>query len=373
MSVCRTHRRLHFCLSRLRLDDATFPKTQPRPHVTNFCDNYFVNFPKLASTTANTTPEPAAPEVEEESAPAPTEKHTPTAASTLQSLITSGAIPDPTQLAIFKSPNAHSSTPRPAPTPDTELAPPSQKLHITPEDRAALLSGKPVRKGEGPTRVLLTPNGDYVKNLTEEEEERYLQLQESLAKQSGATTFVGGKQGMGNNGFSLIGGRAVPNGPPSFFPSPTSTLDPVSKIQRDEALSYINQYVLPSLSTNSQLEKALNANANMLDVPAWGTGGSGESSGEFLEIGVNESGNGMSWNGVSLLGFGEAEQALGMARKETEGIEKKLASNTRSSPSTESRDFGKVGFQQKAFREPATYKRTILKNGLRQRFKTFLP
>lgn len=277
-----------------------------------------------ASTTANTTPEPAAPEVEEESAPAPTEKHTPTAASTLQSLITSGAIPDPTQLAIFKSPNAHSSTPRPAPTPDTELAPPSQKLHITPEDRAALLSGKPVRKGEGPTRVLLTPNGDYVKNLTEEEEERYLQLQESLAKQSGATTFVGGKQGMGNNGFSLIGGRAVPNGPPSFFPSPTSTLDPVSKIQRDEALSYINQYVLPSLSTNSQLEKALNANANMLDVPAWGTGGSGESSGEFLEIGVNESGNGMSWNGVSLLGFGEAEQALGMARKETEGIEKKL-------------------------------------------------
>lgn len=290
-----------------------------------------------SATTINTTLEPAVPEVEEE--PVSSEKHTPTAASTLQDLIASGDITDPTQLAIFKNPSA--GTPRFIP--DTEIQPQGQKLTITPEDRAALLAGKPVRKyGDGQIRIMLTPNGDYVRNLSAEEEERYLQLQAQLAAHAGAASFVSTKH-TATNGFTLIGGRAVPNGPPSFFPT-DGKLDPVSKIQRDEALSYINQYVLPSLSTNSQLEKALNANANVLDMPAWGTGTGTASNNNssssnsnnsdeqsFLDFGI---GSGVAVEGsgsaaskvpsVSLLGLSEAEAAMQIARKETDAMEKKL-------------------------------------------------
>jgi CCR4-NOT transcription complex subunit 4 len=184
---------------------------------------------------------------------------------------------------------------------------------------------------------MLTPNGDYVRNLSPEEEERYLQLQANLAESAGPASFISGKHNA-SNGFTLIGGRAVPNGPPSFFPAPAGTippLDPVSKIQRDEALSYINQYVLPSLSTNKQLENALNANA-LDNFPSWG--GSEEAgvlaSGidgmtAHFAVGGNSADGGIGGGGrplgnVSLLGCREAESAMVAARKEAEGIEKRL-------------------------------------------------
>ena len=40
---------------------------------------------------------------------------------------------------------------------------------VTPEEHEMLLSGQPVRKMIDGCRVLLTPNGDCVRNLTEEE------------------------------------------------------------------------------------------------------------------------------------------------------------------------------------------------------------
>jgi CCR4-NOT transcription complex subunit 4 len=234
----------------------------------------------------------------------------------------------------------------------------NQKLTITPEDRAALLSGKAVHKvNEGPHRIMLTPNGDCVRNLTPEEEQRYLELQARIAQANGPSAFYSAKH-HASIGFTLIGGRAVPNGPPSFFPSfnnTTAAMDPVSKIQRDEALSYINQYVLPSLSTNSQLEKALNANAldtELLragDASAWaswaidpatphptssdGTYGSADREG-ILATGLEsmtshfaiggDLNRGQPLGNVSLLSLPDAESALQMARKETEGFEKKL-------------------------------------------------
>ncbi|TVY82253.1 General negative regulator of transcription subunit, partial [Lachnellula suecica] len=186
-----------------------------------------------AVATANTTPEPAITEVEEEGLPA--DKPVPTPLSTLQELTASGVIQDPAQLAIFKNPSAGARFQL-----DTELQSQGQKLTITPEDRTALLAGQPVRKnGDGQTRIMLTPNGDYVRNLNKEEEDRYLALQAHIAEQAeiaGATAFVSTKHNA-NNGFTLIGGRAVPNGPPSFFPAAIGSiapLDPVSKIQRDE-------------------------------------------------------------------------------------------------------------------------------------------
>jgi CCR4-NOT transcription complex subunit 4 len=186
-------------------------------------------------------------EVEEEAS----DKPIPTVVSIFQDLVKSGALGDVNALSLLRQPSysyRHQETP-------IDMQSANQKLTITPEDREALLKGRPVHKvKEGPHRIMLTPNGDCVRNLTPEEERRYLELQARLAKANGPTAFYSTKH-HASNGFTLIGGRAVPNGPPSFFPALNSTntpMDPVSKIQRDEALSYINQYVLPSLSTNSQ-------------------------------------------------------------------------------------------------------------------------
>lgn len=291
------------------------------------------------------TPEPVStiPEAEEE----PPEKPAPTPASILQDLLSSGFIQDLANLSFLKSPV--SSNRNQDHQIDLQSAMP--KLIITSEDRAALLAGRPVRKNlDGPNRILLTPNGDCVRNLTPEEEDQYLALQATIAKEAGPAAFFSAKH-HANGGFTLIGGRAVPNGPPAFFPHATNTMDPVSKIQRDEALTYINQYVLPSLSTNSQLEKALNANA--LDAegmrssesaswPSWendssvphpeGTNGATQEG--ILASGLEsitahfavgkDTDRGQPLGNVSLLSLGDAENAMQLARKETEGLEKRL-------------------------------------------------
>jgi CCR4-NOT transcription complex subunit 4 len=329
------------------------------------------------------TPElsPAIHEEEDE----PTEKPIPTPASVLQDLISAGLIPNASSLNLLKNPSLsfkHQDT-----LPEANAIP---KLTITAEDRAALLAGHPVHKNaEGPNRMMLTPNGDCVRNLTDEEERRYLELQTRIAKEAGPSSFFSAKHHPAS-GFTLMGGRAVPNGVPSYFPflddrnegvvgtllgkDSVPMMDPVSKIQRDEALSYINQYVLPSLSTNSQLERALNASGGGMEVEgilrggdpvAWGewehprgnihpgavpppgafdviqgprigddgtlTAGGLESmtahftlTGREGATGGNASGNGQPLGNVSLLTLSEAETAMQMARKETDVLEKKL-------------------------------------------------
>jgi CCR4-NOT transcription complex subunit 4 len=276
----------------------------------------------------------------------------PTPATILEELISTEVIPDVNHLAFLKPPPSSVKFPTVA---ETESQGPLQKLIITPEDRATLLAGEPVHKNRGTAHpTMLTPNGDYVRYLTPDEEERYLQLQDQLAEEAGPSAFVSAKH-HASNGFTLIGGRAVPNGPPSFFPTPKGNgiaLDPVSKIQRDEALSYINQYVLPSLSTNSQLEKALNANAldaemlrstDPLSFPSWGNDPAGPRAGSshdgssqegILATGLEgmtahfavgrDGDSGRPLGNVSLLSLPEAESGMQAARKEAEVIEKKL-------------------------------------------------
>lgn len=305
-----------------------------------------------AKATRPPTPEPV-PIVTEQEDEEPTEKPLPTPATILQELVSAGILADINNLSFLKPPAVNFRSQEPP----IDMQNANPKLTITAEDRAELLAGKPVHKsGEGGSRIMLTPNGDCVRNLTPEEEKRYLDLQARIAEEAGATAFFSAKH-HASNGFTLIGGRAVPNGPPPFFPllSHGSTpMDPVSKIQRDEALSYINQFVLPSLSTNSQLEKALNANAldaEMLrssETPTWATWGNDPAAprpedGDGL-YGTHHEGilatglehmtahfaigkdidRGKPMGNVSLLSLTEAETAMQMARKETENLEKKL-------------------------------------------------
>jgi len=290
------------------------------------------------------------------------EKPIPAPASVLSDLVSSGLLPDPNKLIVFKSPVGFNQ--RLELSEDFQDV--DQKLIITEEDRAALQAGKPVHKiGQGSSRIMLTPNGDCVRNLTPAEEERYLELQSRILGDAGPATFIPPRHTV-SGGFALIGGRAVPNGPPAYFP-PVDTLaarlDPVGKIQRDEALSYINQFVLPSLSTNSQLERALNANAldaEMLrpnDIGAWGTATTNHTSGgveahieqsgvpdrsysvatydnSILATGLQsmtahfalgqENGRTQPLGNVTLLSLEDSEKALQSAKKETEKLEKSL-------------------------------------------------
>lgn len=304
--------------------------------------------------------EPPAPTVE--TIDETSDRPVPTPSAVLQDLLSHGEVPQPDKLAVLRPPMGYNQRAGfQGDLPDLD-----HKLVITEEDRAALLSGRPVHKVvQGSHRIMLTPNGDCVRNLTPTEEERYLELQSRIFQESGPAAFVPARHNA-SNGFTLIGGRAVPNGPPAFFPPVDGSLtipplDPVSKIQRDEALSYINQYVLPSLSTNSQLERALNANALDTEMlrpndtqswPNWGTGQSGNNaasqenrSGQEGPYGGNrqdgilasglesmtahfavgrESSRGQPLGNVTLLSLSDSETAMQSAKKETEKLEKSL-------------------------------------------------
>lgn len=221
----------------------------------------------------------------------------PTPASVLHDLQEARLAPDGVEsLAFFKSVStqldkwrndANSGSLRDLATKNTMT--PTKSI-VTEDDQTALLAGKPVRKVVDGVRILLTPNGDCIRNLSEEEEDRFLELQHLVAESAASpAAFVSPRHESGG-GFSLIKGRAVPNGPPSYFPPAPGAFpsDPVNKIQREEAIYYINQYVLPRLNLNARemsLPKAMSswttdprgtaaqAAANLSSVAPWLYGG----------------------------------------------------------------------------------------------------
>ncbi|KAI1178011.1 hypothetical protein F4777DRAFT_576562 [Nemania sp. FL0916] len=131
--------------------------------------------------------------------------------------------------------------------------PPTLKTIVTKEDEEKLNAFQPVRKKVNDHAVLLTPNGDCLLNLMPEEEDSFLELQERLRADSIRPTAFSAPRYSPASGFSLVKNRAVPNGPPSFFPLGPDNYpsDPVGKMHREEAISCINQHVLPSLNLGS--------------------------------------------------------------------------------------------------------------------------
>jgi CCR4-NOT transcription complex subunit 4 len=221
-------------------------------------------------------------------------------------------------------------------------------------DLTALKAGRPVRKQfhvDG-SRMLITPNGDCIRGLTAEEEDAFLELQAAIADTAEHPgSFVAPRHQSGSGAFSLIKGRAVPNGRPNIFPATTQpqSQDPIGKLQREDALSYINQYVLPRLNlgaTNVGWPKgaalrqdAAAASLNSLAPYFYGpdaAAGVGiysapdgkdfapSSSSAFTpgEDGLRCGGPGMS--GMPLMSVEDAEAALMAARKETDKLEKGL-------------------------------------------------
>ncbi|CAM1505711.1 Fc.00g113480.m01.CDS01 [Cosmosporella sp. VM-42] len=225
---------------------------------------------------------------------------------------------------------------------------------IQDEDLVALRAGKPVRKQfhvDG-SRMLITPNGDCIRGLTTDEEDAFLELQAAIAATAeNPGAFVAPRHQPGSGAFSLIKGRAVPNGRPNIFPATAQpqSQDPIGKLQREDALSYINQYVLPRLNlgaTNmgfpkgtSPTKDAAAASLNSLAPYFYGPDAAagvgiysppdgaramqdfGSASMQSEEGGKNA---GMGVGGMPLMSVEDAEGALSAARRETEKLEKGL-------------------------------------------------
>ncbi|QUC16424.1 uncharacterized protein UV8b_00665 [Ustilaginoidea virens] len=227
---------------------------------------------------------------------------------------------------------------------------------IQDEDLAALRAGKPVRKQfhvDG-SRMLITPNGDCIRGLTSEEEDDFLNLQAAIAATAeNPGSFVAPRHQPGSGAFSLIKGRAVPNGRPNIFPTSAQpqAQDPIGKLQQEDALSYINQYVLPRLNLDaanmgfpkgaSPLRDAAAASLNALAPYFYGpdaaagvgiysapdgaramqdfSPGGGAPAADVSKIGPT---NGLG--GISLMSVEDAEVRLAAARKETDKLEKGL-------------------------------------------------
>lgn len=241
------------------------------------------------------------------SSDASTPRTLPTPASVLHDLQTSGMAPDnlesltffkPVTVQLDKSRNDGHGAGFRDQAAKNSMTP--TKSIVTEDDQASLLAGKPVRKVMDGTRILLTPNGDCIRNLHSDEEDRFLELQQLVAEATASpAAFVSSRHEAGG-GFSLIKGRAVPNGPPSYFPPAPGAYpsDPVNKIQREEAIYYINQYVLPRLNLNARdmsLPKAMStwttdprgaaaqaAAANLSSVAPWLYGGIGSPASSHL-------------------------------------------------------------------------------------------
>lgn len=221
--------------------------------------------PVLDQNKTVATPEPSSPhETTSIGMPDPAEEQTQDPAENpktmpdvvFQDLVRNRITAGPEHLALFKTLGDSSARgERNTAAAETTSPPPSTKNIVTEQDHATLLAGQPLHKIVDGHRILITPNGDCLRNLTEVEEETYLFYQKRVALAADRPdTFVAPRHQPRAGGFSLVKGRAVPNGPPSFFPPHPSASqrlfsdDPVNKLQREEAISYINQFVLPRLN-----------------------------------------------------------------------------------------------------------------------------
>ncbi|KAI0169352.1 hypothetical protein GGR52DRAFT_574574 [Hypoxylon sp. FL1284] len=290
----------------------------------------------------------------------------------LRSLVESGSISDAEQVSFFKTIQGYRSE-LTGSIPTT--LPPTLKAIVTKEDEDKLNAFQPVRKTVNGHTVLLTPNGDCLLNLTESEAERFLELQDRLRADSLSATAFAAPRHAPATGFSLMKNRAVPNGQPSYFPAGPDNYpsDPVGKMHREEAISCINQHVLPSLDLSGYKAGASGPNAgrnlNLQQLAPWicppadnnseaarlvsapppegweqggvalGAGGLGYTYNVFDYDGSNSNSNNDSVSGGAaageqapspsigsrpLMNEEEAEAALSLAKKQHEALDKKL-------------------------------------------------
>ncbi|KAI1304034.1 hypothetical protein F5Y03DRAFT_181175 [Xylaria venustula] len=189
-----------------------------------------------------------------------------------KALVEEGSLPPVDRISFFRPLPTHRLDPN---TTGLVSLPPTLKAIVTKEDEEKLNAFQAVRKMVNDHSVLLTPNGDCVPNLTPEEQDKFLEYQERLRADSVRPTAFSAPRHAPASGFSLVKNRAVPNGAPSFFPLGPDNYpsDPVGKMHREEAISCINQHVLPSLNLGSYKTMGTSSNftknVNLQQLAPW--------------------------------------------------------------------------------------------------------
>lgn len=152
----------------------------------------------------------------------------------------------------------------------------NRKFTISDADQAKLAEGIPVHHvgptGSTSSRVMISPGGYVLRGLSSDLEQRFLELEKSVAEAAKSpAAFRPARQGS-DSGFYMIGGRVVQSVPATPTTTTTTTVssgstDPLgtvastttpsnamSKVRLHEALNYINQFVLPVLPSRGKFD-----------------------------------------------------------------------------------------------------------------------
>ncbi|KAI9783636.1 MAG: transcriptional repressor general negative regulator of transcription subunit 4 [Peltula sp. TS41687] len=217
--------------------------------------------------------EKAAHEGGEESTPKSTEL---SATSVINHLIASEEI-HPSETALFKA-----MTTNPTPRPENlslagGILEVNRKIIITETDQAKLASGLPVTKvterndnsNSSLSRATISPGGYLLRGLSPDSEQRFLRLEQSISEPHPPMAFTHTRHHGLESGFYMVGGR-VNQGRAGPVPiqttsdtltNPTQSSAAMARVRVQEALNYINQFVLPALPTHGgKLDSAANGN-----------------------------------------------------------------------------------------------------------------
>ncbi|KAI9843441.1 MAG: transcriptional repressor general negative regulator of transcription subunit 4 [Thelocarpon superellum] len=144
---------------------------------------------------------------------------------------------------------------------DEDFADMESKVKLTTQDQMALAQGRAVRlvhpEDGTSSNAVVTPGGCFLRGLSDEKEDRFLELEQQIADTPEATKYTPARH-VGENSFFMVGGRVVQSGPGAMVGASAGTqavdgtyLWTSSKMRIDEALNYINQFVLPALPKGS--------------------------------------------------------------------------------------------------------------------------
>jgi len=153
-----------------------------------------------------------------------------------------------------------------------DIAGASPQPPLSPEEISQLDTGRPVRRGGSggriASRVLITPSRRYLRGLTRESEERYLDLEKLILSSKPPLKYTARQHSLSRSADDMLKEMAaalsrplptVPSaaaGPSNVFPSSEMSSNAVNagKIAAyaDDALAYLNQFILPPLPPRSK-------------------------------------------------------------------------------------------------------------------------
>jgi len=182
-----------------------------------------------------------------------------------------------------------------------------RKIVISDDERVMLSQGHPVHlapsSDKTSSRMMISPAGAFLRGLTPEQEQRFVELEKRTMSATGPAKFNPGRHGneVGARAFQTYQEVAT-NG----ILHQKAAADPAANKKLDEALNYVNQFIDPTSLPDGGSQKS-------------------KTGYEVDDFGLNyKSAREQQWLRKPLMTVEEAEAAIQVARKETEALEKRL-------------------------------------------------